>query len=127
MPRDLASLAAERKGAVDDMPPLQKGVGEHSSDTPSMAAPTESPEQTTPSPSPPEEQHTSGTYDQVKPYVQSLTMLDVESCTKLEEATFPPQERCSKDKVSRCRVISLVRFCLSFSVVFMLHPHCGPA
>jgi len=43
----------------------------------------------------------------VKPYVQSLTMLDLESCIKLEEATFPPQERCSREKarsisVSQC-------------------------
>ena len=37
----------------------------------------------------------------VKVYVQSLTELDVDSCLVLEEATFPPNERCTRDKVRR--------------------------
>ena len=45
----------------------------------------------------------------VKPYVQSLTKLDIESCLKLEEATFPSQERCTRDKVSFSRRLSLRR------------------
>ncbi|TKX25375.1 acetyltransferase (GNAT) domain-containing protein 6 [Elsinoe australis] len=36
----------------------------------------------------------------VKPYVQALTFLDLDSCVKLEEVTFPPEERCSREKVS---------------------------
>ncbi|KAK5105772.1 hypothetical protein LTR62_002172 [Meristemomyces frigidus] len=36
--------------------------------------------------------------DELNPYTQSLTPADVESCTRLEEESFPPQERCSKEK-----------------------------
>ncbi|KAF1812054.1 acyl-CoA N-acyltransferase, partial [Eremomyces bilateralis CBS 781.70] len=32
------------------------------------------------------------------PYVQALTLSDIESCVKLEEAAFPPTERCSREK-----------------------------
>lgn len=50
----------------------------------------------------------------IKPYVQSLTMLDLESCVKLEEATFPPQERCSREKFiyrfSKCGELSIGLF-----------------
>ena len=52
--------------------------------------------------------------NRICPYVQSLTMLDMESCTKLEEATFPPQERCSREKfiyrLTRCGELSLGLF-----------------
>jgi hypothetical protein len=34
------------------------------------------------------------------PYVQTLTVADVESCVALENASFPPEERCSPEKVS---------------------------
>jgi hypothetical protein len=33
------------------------------------------------------------------PYVQTLTVADVESCVALENASFPPEERCSPEKV----------------------------
>lgn len=43
------------------------------------------------------------------PYTQQLTLADVESCYILEEATFPPQERCTREKVSvDIRAASLV-------------------
>ncbi|KAI9662841.1 MAG: hypothetical protein M1821_007888 [Bathelium mastoideum] len=32
------------------------------------------------------------------PFTQSLTSKDVESCVRLEEATFPPEQRCSREK-----------------------------
>jgi hypothetical protein len=35
----------------------------------------------------------------IKPYVQSLTPSDIESSVQLEDATFPPNERASKEKV----------------------------
>jgi len=38
--------------------------------------------------------------DNLHPYTQSLTTSDIESCIKVEEATFPPNERCSREKVS---------------------------
>lgn len=38
--------------------------------------------------------------DQLHPYLRSLTLSDVDSCVKLEESTFPPQERCTREKVS---------------------------
>lgn len=39
--------------------------------------------------------------DELHPYTQSLTVNDIESCAVLEEATFPPQERCTREKVSQ--------------------------
>lgn len=38
--------------------------------------------------------------DELHPYTQTLTMSDVESCVQLEEAAFPPHERCTREKVS---------------------------
>jgi len=38
--------------------------------------------------------------DQLHPYQRILTLSDVDSCVQLEEATFPPQERCTREKVS---------------------------
>ncbi|KAF7845871.1 hypothetical protein BT93_L0231 [Corymbia citriodora subsp. variegata] len=35
---------------------------------------------------------------EMKPYPKGLTISDVESCVKLEDATFPLQERCSREK-----------------------------
>ncbi|KAG8631962.1 hypothetical protein KVT40_001102 [Elsinoe batatas] len=51
---------------------------------------------------------------EVKPYVQALTFLDLDSCVKLEEVTFPPEERCSREKFeyrfSKCSELSLGLF-----------------
>jgi hypothetical protein len=38
--------------------------------------------------------------DQLHPYTQTLTLNDVDSCTLLEEAAFPPNERATNEKVS---------------------------
>jgi len=47
--------------------------------------------------------------------------LDLESCVKLEEATFPPAERCSREKVSlglSCMRCVFVWYCSAASDVF---------
>lgn len=46
--------------------------------------------------------------DELHPYTQTLTLNDVESCVRLEAATFPEHERCSREKVSLSH-----RFCFS--------------
>lgn len=33
------------------------------------------------------------------PYIQTLTESDIESCINLENAAFPEQERCTREKV----------------------------
>jgi hypothetical protein len=38
------------------------------------------------------------------PYVQTLTVADLESCVALENSAFPPEERCSPEKVSDLRL-----------------------
>lgn len=38
--------------------------------------------------------------DELHPYTQTLKESDIASCVKLEEATFPPDERCTREKVS---------------------------
>lgn len=37
--------------------------------------------------------------DELHPYTQALSTSDVESCTRLEEECFPPNERCTREKV----------------------------
>lgn len=36
---------------------------------------------------------------EIKPYVQTLTVSDIDSAVKLEDATFPPEERATREKV----------------------------
>lgn len=38
--------------------------------------------------------------DELHPYTNTLSLSDIDSCVRLEEETFPPQERCSREKVS---------------------------
>ena len=38
--------------------------------------------------------------DELHPYTQTLSLTDIDSCVQLEEATFPPHERCTREKVS---------------------------
>ena len=40
------------------------------------------------------------------PYVQTLTVADLESCVALENSAFPPEERCSAEKVSDVRLFA---------------------
>ncbi|KAL8872329.1 MAG: hypothetical protein Q9174_002024 [Haloplaca sp. 1 TL-2023] len=55
----------------------------------------------------------------IHPYVQSLNITDVDSCSSLEKATFPEHERCSKEKfiyrLSSCPELSLGLFSTSES------------
>lgn len=37
--------------------------------------------------------------ENLHPYIQTLTIADVESCVALENAAFPEAERCSREKV----------------------------
>lgn len=37
--------------------------------------------------------------DELHPYTSILTLSDVDDCVKLEEAAFPENERCSREKV----------------------------
>ncbi|KAK5119565.1 hypothetical protein LTR85_007393 [Meristemomyces frigidus] len=49
--------------------------------------------------------------DELHPYTQSLSPKDVDSCTRLEEEAFPPQERCTREKfqyrLKHCGELSL--------------------
>lgn len=38
--------------------------------------------------------------DELHPYIQTLNLSDIESCIRVEDETFPPQERCTREKVS---------------------------
>jgi len=92
MPRDLNEI---RNARVHEQQDKMSDDNETEQQAPMMAT------DTTESPA----QHTENIQDDsndstIKPYVQSLTMLDLESCVKLEEATFPPEERCTREKVS---------------------------
>lgn len=53
---------------------------------------------------------------EIKPYAKSLTFSDVESSVKLEDATFPPQERATREKVCDCATPLL------HVVSLLLHP-----
>ena len=46
--------------------------------------------------------------DNLHPYVQTLSISDLESCVALENASFPEHERCSREKV-----VALPKFCSS--------------
>lgn len=51
---------------------------------------------------PPSQSPFSANFDDaaVKPYVQTLNALDLESCIKLEEAVLPKEQRTSRETVS---------------------------
>lgn len=51
------------------------------------------------------------TMNDLNPYVQTLSLADLESCVALENAAFPEEERCSREKV-REPVL-----CIYFSIV----------
>ena len=39
--------------------------------------------------------------NELHPYVQTLSLSNLESCVSLEDAIFPPEERCTKEKVGK--------------------------
>jgi hypothetical protein len=67
---------------------------------------------------------------EIKPYVQTLTISDVDSAIKLEDAAFPPEERATREKVivpPSLHFVSLspnpTRDYVSFTAS---ETHCGP-
>lgn len=52
------------------------------------------------------------------PYVQTLTIADLESCVALENAAFPEQERCSREKVGSCVMVFVV---INHTVFFLVN------
>lgn len=48
------------------------------------------------------------TKNDLHPYVQTISLADLESCVALENAAFPEEERCSREKV--CTVFTFFNF-----------------
>jgi len=46
--------------------------------------------------------------ENLHPYVSTLSLADVESCVRLEEASFPEPERCSREKVCPTKDLKLL-------------------
>ena len=115
MPRDLSALANE--STLSNMPGLSKsGEEDISRETPMDAGDESESSMIT------ERSHTNEKRDELHPYTQTLNISDVESCTRLEEAAFPPQERCTREKVSSLLpsdmpVIHYPLYALSFASV----------
>lgn len=65
---------------------------------------------------------------EIKPYAQSLTLSDLDSCVKLEDATFPPEERATREKVGNCATALLhaVPLCCSQHTCSLLCPIINP-
>ena len=91
MPRDLEAITKE--DGMEGMPELTKTPEAFEHNQPSMTAEDEDAMINALS-------ERNEKRDELHPYVQSLKLSDVESCVRLEEETFPPQERCSREKVS---------------------------
>lgn len=134
MPRD---LFAERSGApkLNDMPLLER------SEKSSAQGPAESSDSASSDPSPvakhgskdkiERDMDKQDAWVEIKPYTKSLTPSDVDACVKLEDATFPPQERATKEKVSSdsetCPLQLLCfknRICLLVPLRAILHSAC---
>jgi len=89
MPRDLSALIKE--DTLQGMPQLTKSPEAVDERSPAMDATDE--DEMVESFRP---MRTSR--DELHPYTQTLSISDVDSCTKLEEEAFPPNERCSREK-----------------------------
>lgn len=116
MPRDLQSLAKEQ--AMSDTSPLERAQQDDSKE---QFAHEKGPQQNKQQEEDKKEDQPEGTMfaslansvsrddsnpqrDDLHPYTQTLTLSDVDSCTILEEAAFPPNERATREKVSpSCR------------------------
>ena len=51
------------------------------------------------------------TMNDLNPYVQTLSLADLESCVALENAAFPEEERCSREKVREPALYLFLMFC----------------
>lgn len=116
MPRD---LLAERDGIIDQMLQLEKAdkstFGQRPSDRP---APSSSSSTTRGSKDKIErDMDKQDAWAEIKPYTKSLTPSDVDACVKLEDATFPPQERATKEKVSSyCETLPCSTFAFTAAI-----------
>ena len=88
MPRDLGEIAKE--DTAEGLPPLTK-----SSPNEGFAMDQDEEEQMLEALS---QKHSKR--DSLHPYTQTLNLSDIESCVRLEDETFPPHERCTRQKVS---------------------------
>lgn len=93
MPRDLAALIKE--DTLQGMPQLTKSPEAVDDRSPGMDATDEEGMLNSYQP-------VRTSRDELHPYTQTLSISDVDSCTKLEEEAFPPHERCTREKVSGC-------------------------
>lgn len=116
MPRDLQSLAKEH--VKSEMSPLDHNQQDHSKEKSTHDAHDEAPQQHQEEEEPEQQgtmfantprEQSNPERDDLHPYTQTLTLSDVDSCTILEEAAFPPQERATKAKVSPSSIQSLVQ------------------
>ena len=96
MPRDLQSLKGDSQPSNESPKPVESPASMTQDDEDSMVKKIS-------------ETHGSSNRDKLHPYTQCLTVNDVESCTVLEEAAFPPEERCTKEKVSHSALCYLAR------------------
>jgi len=101
MPRDLHAIAQEN--SLQTMPALTKSPEEvddhHRSSAMDAADEDEMIGDLTSSSSASTRRPNGTKRDQLHPYTQALSVSDVDSCTRLEEETFPPHERATREKV----------------------------
>ena len=92
MPRDLHELWTQAtEQTLEDMPSLSEQPSDHQSGGEARASAMD----IEPDWEPLEEQGPVG----VKVYPKALTLSDVDACVILEDAAFPPEQRCSREKV----------------------------
>lgn len=104
MPRDLA--AAAKEDSLQGMPVLTKSpdiVSDADNDM-TREAPMDAEDETSMIQS---LSQRNDKRDELHPYTSTLAISDVESCTRLEAECFPPNERCTKEKVSSANFFSL--------------------
>jgi hypothetical protein len=91
MPRDLQQLWAEAtEQTLDDMPSLSEQPNGHGHQGEERSAAMDAELSWGR-----EEQGPTG----VRVYPKALTLSDVDACVVLEDAAFPPEQRCSREKV----------------------------
>ena len=119
MPRDLSELANER--TMSGMAGLSKTgkVGDTNNEHSLLEAIDDAGETT-------EEDEMGANQsrsarDLLHPYCSTLSLSDVDSCTRLEEACFPPQERATRQKVSANR--HLLCYCASHPIPSLALKH----
>lgn len=96
MPRD---LLAERDGIIAEMPILEKSGGS-TAQPPKGDLSTSERKRSSNKDKIERDMDKQDAWVEIKPYTTSLGPSDVESCVKLEDATFPLNERATRDKVS---------------------------